>query len=77
MRCCMIEISSVLPQKALVKFGNLRKIAENVRRRLSDLQPAFEESSEIFGKCSEILEKSSKKSSLVRLLRHKMIHGCL
>jgi len=60
MSCCMIETSSVLPQKALVKFGNLRKIAENVRRRLSGLHTAFEESPEIFEKCSEIREKSSK-----------------
>jgi len=63
----MIQTSSVLPRKASVTFGYLWKFSENVRKRLSGLRTAFEESSGIFGKCSEIFGKSSKKSSFLCL----------
>ena len=48
-------------------FGNLRKFSENVRQRSCDLQTSFNESSEIFGKWSEVVRKSSKTPSSVCL----------
>ena len=41
----MIETSSVLPQKSLATFGNLRKMfgkcSENVRKMFGDVRQAF------------------------------------
>ena len=54
----MIEISSGLPRKSSVMFGNLRTFSEHVRQRSCDLRTNFGESSEIFGKWSEILRRS-------------------
>ena len=64
---CVIETSSVLPWKSSVIFGILRQFSENVQKRLSGLRRTFGKSSEVFLKGSEILIKSSKKSSLVCL----------
>ena len=50
----VIEISSVLPRKSSAIFGNFRKCSETI------VWP-----SEIFGKCSEIFVKSSKRSLLI------------
>ena len=69
----MIETSSVHPRKSSEIFGNLRKISENVRKRLPYLRNNFSESSEIFGKWSEIFGKSSKTSSLVCLCNKQNI----
>ena len=64
-------------------FGNLRKssgifetfrtFSENVRERLSSLRNNFEVSSEIFGRWSEIFEKSSKTPSSACLYNKKNI----
>ena len=58
MCCCIIETSSVPPQKSSVTFG---KCPKNVWKRSSFLRINFEKYSEIFGKWSEIFGKSSKR----------------
>ena len=42
-------------------FGSLQKFSENAWKRSSGLRTAFEESSEIFGKCLEIFENRLKR----------------
>ena len=59
----MIETSSGLTRKSSAIFGYLRKSSENVRQRSCDLWASFRESSEIFGKWSEICGNSSKTPS--------------
>ena len=54
-------------------FGNLQKFSENVRQRLCHLRTSFEESSEIFGKWSEILGKSSKRCYQYFYIEHYML----
>ena len=49
----------------LRQFGNLWTFSENVQQRSCDLRTNFGESSDIFGKWSEILGKSSITPSLV------------
>ena len=69
----MIKTSSGLPRKSSAIFGNVRKFSENGRQRSCDLRISFGESTEIFGKWSEIFEKSSKTPSSVCLYNKKNI----
>ena len=66
----MIETSSGPPRKFTAIYGifkHLRKFLDNVQRRLSVLRNNFGKSSKIFGKWSEIFEKSSKTQSSICL----------
>ena len=52
---CTIEISSGLPRKSLVVFGNLRKISENVRATFGLILENLRKSYESGRKSSEIV----------------------